>query len=215
MDEVKKDSELVPLLDNTLRTYSEVWGATVHFAQQGIVDEVGYWLGLWRIRRDSSWKDGGFDTQDDWLDELGLLPRYEGGCVRSVFFGKMKIIDELVDRGITGRMIVHALTQPTATERLLKNADKIPEGETVQTVLEATEDMNPTQSAAHVGEVLHLHKEWVGDLTYFTKQQKLILPICEEDEDLSQDMRKYPIQPISYEDAVFLSKTLRKHLEVT
>ena len=213
MEEVEVQGNIVQLLDNTPRTYSEVWGATVHFAQEGIVDEVGYWLGLYRIKRDASWMEADYQDQNEWLFAINNLPRYEGGCPRSIFFNKMSLIEDMISRGITPRMIVHALTQPTATEKLLKNTDKLPEGKSVQSVLEETEGMNPGKASTHVSEIVHESQEWVGDMKYDMKQQKLIIPICEQDEEMNLDIRQYVMYNIPYEDALFLAKRLKKSME--
>ena len=205
--------EIVELLDQTPRTYEEVWGATLHFAQQGIVDEVGFWLGLYRIKRDASWAEADYHDMDEWLADLALKTRFDGYVARATFFEKTRIIEDLVGRGVSNNMIVHALTQPTATKNLLKNEDKLPEGRTVQSVLEDTEDLSPGQSAALVGDILHLKKQWIGDVTYDMKKQTLVIPICEEDEDRVIDTRVYPLHQVPYEDAEYIARKLSKTME--
>jgi len=206
-------TDIVELLDQTPRTYDEVWGATLHFAQQGIVDEVGFWLGLYRIKRDSSWAEAGYQDLDEWLGDLALKTRFEGYVARATFFEKTHIIEDLVSKGISDKMIVHALTQPTATKLLLKNEDRLPEGKTVQSTLEETEDLSPGQSAAFMGDILKLKKQWIGDVQYDMKKQMLVIPICEQDENLEVDTRVYPLHQIPYEDAEFLARKLNKSME--
>lgn len=202
---------IVELLDEEKRPYSEVWGATLHCAQQLIVDEVGYWLGLYRIKRDCLWQDANFDDQEGWIYELAHLPRFQGGCAESTFHEKMGIIEDLVDSGVSHEMIVHALTQPTATKMLLRHRDVLPQGTTVTSILESTQDDNPGQATSRVGEVLGLKKTWVSKLEYFSKEQKLFLSISEET-GIEVDTRRYVIYEMPWEDAEFISRQLHRQI---
>lgn len=213
MNEVAVPAQVVELLDTQKRPYSEIWGATLHCAQQMLADEVGYWLGLYRIKRDALWQEAMFDDQEAWIYELAHLSRFRGGCPESTFHEKMKLIEDLVDVGVSQDIIVHALTQPTATKMLLKNREMLPEGATVQSVLESTKESNPGQATAVVSDVLGLRREWVS-LVYHTKECKLILVISEED-GAEIDIRRYVVYEIPYEDAEFLARQLHKPLEDT
>jgi len=208
-DSLVAEVKVVELLDEQKRPYQEVWGATLHCAQQLLVDEVGYWLGLYRIKRDCLWQDAGFEDQESWIYELAHLERFKGGCPESTFHEKMRLIEDLVDAGASHAMIVHALTIPTATKTLLKNREKLPPGQTIGTVLERLEGENPGQATAVVGDILGLRRQWMSDLSYDSNAEKLVLAISEES-GIEVDTRRYVIYDIPYEDAEFLARQFHK-----
>jgi hypothetical protein len=212
-DSIVPQAQIVELLDSEQRPYQEVWGATLHCAQQLLADEVGYWLGLYRIKRDMLWREASFDDQESWIGELARLPRFQGGCPESTFHEKMKIIEDLVDAGVSHEMIVHALTQPTATKILLRNSSALPAGQTVGTVLEQTVDQNPGQAAHTVQDILGLKKVYVSSLVYHSREQKLVMAISEED-GADVDVRRYVTYDIPYEDADVLARAVHKPLEM-
>jgi len=203
----------VELLDRQKRSYQEVWDATVHFAQNLMVDEVGYWLGLYRIKRDMLWTEVGYEQQEDWLYDLSILERFQGGCATSTFHEKMRMIDDLVDSGVTEEMIVHALTQPTATKILLEHREQIPEGETVQTVLVLTTGQGPAQASATIADVLGLKRVWISRVSYNMGAERMKLIISEED-GASVDTRTYIIYEMPHEDAAVLARAAHKKLEM-
>jgi hypothetical protein len=212
------EAVLVELLDTVPRTPSDVWGATIHFAQQGIVDEVGYWLGHYRIKRDTMWADlvledgTKFQEQDEWLYYLDRLPRSSGGCKRATWFEKMGLIESLVSRGIPDNLIVSGLIHPTATKLLLAHEDELPVGKSVSSMLDETKEMGASDSASLVSEVIGLKKQWVHSLSFSTQREVLKFIVCEEDEN-GVDQRTY-LMDIPHEDALVLAKAMRKTLEL-
>lgn len=205
--------ELVRLLHDSIG-YTDLWAVAVTAAQRGVEAELQYWLALYRIKRDGLWQNEGFDSQQEWVQYLTTLPRFEGGTAYSTFFDKMGLIEDLIEKGVSDEDVVRALSMPTAAKKLVGATDDQLNGRTVGQVLQELDGLNPGKAALTASEIVQEPKIWVSYIKY-AHRIKLVELAFSEDNKNEIDNRVYFIPEVERQDAEYLAKKLQKRLEWT